>query len=162
MCRTRGFFGIGIVAPKDEKNVGLLWRGAHCFGADYIFTVGYRYSRVVTDTTDAGKHTVLFDYANVEDLLKHLPRRAELVGIEIMEEALPLPAFAHPEQAVYVLGPEDGSLPEAIIEACACVVQIPTQFCLNVAQAGTVVMYDRWAKAMTKNRAPGAGEEGGR
>jgi hypothetical protein len=33
-----------------------------------------------------------------------------LVGIELFDEAVELPAFAHPVQAAYVLGPERGVL----------------------------------------------------
>lgn len=44
----------------------------------------------------------------------------------------------NPRRAVYLLGPEDGSI--------SFLVQIPSTYCLNVATAGAVVMYDRAAK----------------
>ena len=55
------------------------------------------------------------------------------------------PAFAHPVQAAYVLGPERGVLSPALIARCAHLVRIPTAFSLNVATAGAIVMYDRLA-----------------
>jgi tRNA C32,U32 (ribose-2'-O)-methylase TrmJ len=42
-----------------------------------------------------------------------------------------------------VLGPERGSLSEALLARCDFTVKIPTSFCVNVAMAGAIVMYDR-------------------
>jgi tRNA C32,U32 (ribose-2'-O)-methylase TrmJ len=54
-----------------------------------------------------------------------------------------LPSFRHPLQAAYVLGPERGSLSEELLQRCDYTVKIPTSFCVNVAMAGAIVMYDR-------------------
>jgi hypothetical protein len=54
-----------------------------------------------------------------------------------------LPSFRHPRQAAYVLGPERGSLSPDLMAACDHLVRIPTRFCINVATAGAIVMYDR-------------------
>jgi tRNA G18 (ribose-2'-O)-methylase SpoU len=72
-----------------------------------------------------------------------LPRGCRLVGIELVDEAVELPAFAHPVQAAYVLGPERGVLSPALTARCAHLVRIPTALSLNVATAGAIVMYDR-------------------
>jgi len=48
-----------------------------------------------------------------------------------------------PAQAAYVLGPERGSLSAPLLERCDYVVRIPTNFCVNLAMAGAIVMYDR-------------------
>ena len=42
-----------------------------------------------------------------------------------------------------MLGPEQGSLSENLLARCDYVVRIPTSFCVNVAMAGAIVMYDR-------------------
>jgi tRNA(Leu) C34 or U34 (ribose-2'-O)-methylase TrmL len=42
-----------------------------------------------------------------------------------------------------VLGPELGVLSEALLSRCDHVIKIPTAFCINVAMAGAIVMYDR-------------------
>ena len=52
-------------------------------------------------------------------------------------------AFVIPLQAAYILGPEHGELSPEILEACDHIVKIPTAFCINVAMAGAIVMYDR-------------------
>ena len=72
-----------------------------------------------------------------------LPDRCRLVGVELVDEAIDLPSFRHPIQAAYVLGPERGSLSDPLLARCDYVVKIPTRFCINVAMAGAIVMYDR-------------------
>ena len=42
-----------------------------------------------------------------------------------------------------MLGPERGSLSPELLARCDYVVRIPTSFCVNVAMAGAIVMYDR-------------------
>ena len=42
-----------------------------------------------------------------------------------------------------MLGPEQGSLSPELIARCDYVVRIPTSFCINLAMAGAIVMYDR-------------------
>jgi hypothetical protein len=79
--------------------------------------------------------------ASVDEL--RLPRGCRLVGIELLDEAVELPAFPHPLQAAYVLGPERGVLSAGVIARCHHLVRIPTAFSLNVATAGAIVMYNR-------------------
>ena len=42
-----------------------------------------------------------------------------------------------------MLGPEQGSLSPELLARCDHVVRIPTSFCINLAMAGAIVMYDR-------------------
>ena len=72
-----------------------------------------------------------------------LPLSCKLVGVELIEGAIDLPSFRHPPHAAYVLGPELGVLSEALLSRCDHVIKIPTAFCINVAMAGAIVMYDR-------------------
>jgi tRNA G18 (ribose-2'-O)-methylase SpoU len=72
-----------------------------------------------------------------------LPQGCKLVGIELTDDAIDLPSFCHPVRAAYVLGPERGSLSEPLLARCDHVVRIPTAFCINVAMAGAIIMYDR-------------------
>jgi len=93
----------------------------------------------ITDTSRASSHLPLYHWQSVDEL--RLPRGCRLVGIELLDEAVELPAFPHPLQAAYVLGPERGVLSTGVI--AHHVVRIPTAFSLNVATAGAIVMYDR-------------------
>jgi len=140
----RGFFGIGVFHSKNETNIGTLWRSAYAFGADYIFTVGKRYRRQPTDTNKAVNHVPLFHFSDIDDLVKHLPFGCQLVGVEIVPESVSLPKFIHPERACYLLGAEDEGLSGYAIEKCHRIIEIPgAAFCLNVATAGSIVLYDR-------------------
>lgn len=147
---TRGYFGIGIESGKTPDNIGGLWRSAHAFGAAMIFTVGHRYPARCqpTDTSKAARHIPLLSHANIDAFLATVPEGCELVGVECGQgDPRPLPAFSHPERALYVLGAEDRGLDSALLAACDRLIQIPSQLCLNVATAGSIVLYDRVAKA---------------
>lgn len=144
---VRGFFGIGIFNTKSAQNIGTLWRTAHNFGANFIFTVGARYSRQASDTTKAYGSIPLYCYADMKDLVDHLPLACRLIGIELGERSKDLRAFIHPETACYLLGAEDRGLPPKVQEACHQLVVVPGGArCLNVATAGSIVIYDRYAK----------------
>ncbi len=144
---ARGYFGIGIEAGKTPENVGTLWRSAHAFGAAFIFTIGHRYPGCAMDTSKAARHIPLHEHDTLEAFLAALPRAADLIGVDCDNGApRPLAAFKHPERAVYLLGAEDHGLSRAALGACAALVEIPSAMCLNVAVAGSIVLYDRIAK----------------
>jgi tRNA G18 (ribose-2'-O)-methylase SpoU len=143
-ARPRGYFGIGVEGVSKSANVGALLRTAHAFGASFCFTLGAgfdaRASRAA-DTADAPSHVPLWRFETPDTL--SLPDRCELVGVEILDEAIDLPSFRHPLSAAYVLGPERHGLSPAILARCRHVVRIPTRFALNLAVAGARVLYDR-------------------
>lgn len=140
----RGFFGIGVVGSKTATNVGTLWRSAANFNAAFIFTAGRRFPQQASDTIKAWKHVPLLEVDAFHQLA--IPRGCRIVGVEQVERSRPLARFSHPERALYVLGAEDSGLPSRVLDACHDVVEIDTPFCLNVAVAGSIVMYDRQVK----------------
>lgn len=140
---SRGFFGIGVWHPKTEQNIGTLWRSANIMGASFIFTVGKRYKKQCTDTLKTTRHIPLTHYDSIQDLHSHLPHGCQLVGIEILDSAVPLEEFQHPQQVAYLLGAEDHGLPGEVLRKCHQVVRLRGERCLNVAVAGSIVMYDR-------------------
>ena len=85
--------------------------------------------------------------ATVDDFLAHQPTNAEIVAVEFLPTAFPLPRFVHPERCVYVFGAEDGNVPPELLKAASATVMIPSAFSLNLAACGNVVLYDRLAKA---------------
>ena len=143
----RGYFGIGVENLKTKTNLGTLWRSAYCLGASFIFVIGKRYKKQCSDTVKAFKHIPLYEFETSEHFLSSRPYNCLLVGIEITDKAQGIYTFSHPERAIYVLGPEDGSLTFA--DKCNAIIQIPSKFCLNVAVAGSLVMYDRNAKKLS-------------
>lgn len=143
----RGYFGIGIFAPKNEINIGTLWRSAYIFGAAFIFTIGRRYRQQASDTAAAPRHIPLLNYLTYEDFREHAPLDCQTVCIENNEGAAPLAGFHHPERAIYLLGAEDNGLPEKILERHqSIIIESDKPFSLNVSTAGTLVMYDRFTK----------------
>lgn len=140
----RGYFGIGVEGLSKPMNAGTLFRSAHAFGASFVFTIdGVWQAREanLSDTSDSAGQVPHYHVADVAAL--RLPHRCALVGIELLDDAVELPSFRHPRCAAYVLGPERGSLSPALVARCDHVIRIPTRFCINLAIAGSIVMYDR-------------------
>lgn len=146
--KGRGYFAIGVVHGKCEANIGTLWRHATLYGASFIFTVGARYRHQASDTQDTWKHIPLFNFECFEDLHRHLPHSCPLVAVEMCDEAKALPEFTHEERACYLLGAEDHGLPKEALAKChrKLIIPCPTDRSMNVAVAGTLVMYDRYLK----------------
>lgn len=141
--RPRGYFAIGAERISKPGNLGNLVRSAHAFGASFFFTVDahYRLRGAQSDTSKAGEHIPYYGWESIDDM--QMPGGCELVGIELLDEAVDLPSFHHPKRAAYVLGPEAGSLSPEMRDRCTSFVRIPTAFCVNIAMAGAIVMYDR-------------------
>jgi len=70
------------------------------------------------------------------------PTNIPVIGIELREGAMPLQDFVHPENAIYVFGPEDGSI-NRLARQCHQFVYIPVRHCLNLATAVSTIMWDR-------------------
>lgn len=139
----RGYFAIGAERISKALNLGNLMRSAHGFGASFTFTIGAAYQALEAraDTSKGAHHLPHYNWASIDELA--LPEGCRLVGVELLDEAIDLPSFHHPLRAAYVLGPERGALSPALLARCDYVVRIPTSFCINLAMAGAVVMYDR-------------------
>lgn len=139
----RGYFALGVEGADKPVNLGNLMRTAHAFGASFSFTVGVRHpvTNARSDTSRSVRQVPTYHWPTVDEMA--LPHGCQLVGVEILDDAVDLPSFRHPSRAAYVLGPERGALSAAILERCVHVVRIPTAFSINLATAGAIVMYDR-------------------
>lgn len=139
----RGYFAIGAERMSKALNLGNLMRSAHGFGASFTFTIGANYQALEarSDTSKGQWHLPHYNWSGLDEMA--LPQGCKLVGIELIDAAIDLPSFRHPLRAAYVLGPEMGTLSEPLLQRCDYVVKIPTLFCVNVAMAGAIVMYDR-------------------
>lgn len=140
---TNEFFGIGILNGKTPENLGVLWRTAQNLGASFIFTIGNRYAKQASDTHNAVKSMPFFHYENFQEFFKNLPKGARIVGVEMTEDSESLEDFEHPRRCVYLLGAEDHGLTKEAIEQSHFLVQFPSKMSLNVAVAGSIVLYDR-------------------
>jgi len=139
----RGYFEIGVYQPKTEVNVGTLWRSAYQLGAAGIFTIGRRYKKQSSDTTNSYLHVPLRNYETFEDFKEHIPEQCQIVPIEMGGH--PLSNIVHPERAIYLLGAEDYGIPKDITDKCKLVISLESigQNSYNVAVAGSIVMYHR-------------------
>ena len=72
--------------------------------------------------------------------------KTPIIAVEVDPKACPLPYFEHPENAVYVFGPEDGSLEAVHKRHCHQFIIIPTRHCTNLSAAIYIVLYDRYMK----------------
>lgn len=143
MALMRGYFGVGVEGLSKSVNASNLFRTAHAFGGRFVFTIRATDTAhdAMLDTSRAIENMPYYAWGSVEEMV--LPKGCQLVGVELIEGAVDLPSFKHPANAAYVLGAERGSLSPALLERCDHVVKIPAQFCVNVAIAGSIVMYDR-------------------
>jgi tRNA G18 (ribose-2'-O)-methylase SpoU len=141
---TRGYSALGVEGVSKPRNAGALIRTAHAFGASFAFTVGEKLSRreiAHADTSKAIEQMPLYMFNSPRELA--LPEGCQLVGVELVDDAAVLPSFRHPRSAAYILGSERLGLSGEMLGLCDHIVKIPTQFSLNLAVAGALVLYDR-------------------
>jgi len=138
---------IGLIRPKSPVNVGAVMRAAGCFQASAVFYTGDRYDRAKRFNTDTRKKNLDIALTGVACLLDSVPENAKIICVELVEGAISLPDFQHPENAFYIFGPEDGTISQEIVDRADSVVYIPTSGCLNLAATVNVVLYDRVAKS---------------
>lgn len=151
--------GLILVNTKYVHNVAAAIRAASCFDVTRLVWTG---SRVDPDTLDRlPREERMKGYADVvwnndkENKPFELFRSDVIpVCIELLENSEPLTTFAHPENAVYVFGPEDGNVPQVLRRFCHRFVHIQSNHCLNLAAAVNVVLHDRKAKRQVDGIVP--------
>jgi tRNA G18 (ribose-2'-O)-methylase SpoU len=146
MNNNRGYFGIGIINGKTNVNLGTLWRTANLFNVSFIFTIGKRYIKQASDTMVTNRHIPLFEYNNWKDFKNTIPKNCKVITIELNKKSIPIENFKHPQRAIYLLGAEDNGIPEEILNKCDEIIQLPGKHSMNVAVAGSIVIYDRYVK----------------
>jgi tRNA C32,U32 (ribose-2'-O)-methylase TrmJ len=147
--------GVLLIAPKFDHNVGGALRACALLGAGRL---AWTPERVPSpDRWPDGKRLPREERLRAyRDVQITTPCRGHVitelaseglqpVAVELRGAAEPLPQFVHPRRALYVFGPEDGSLSKGDLAACHRFVQIPASGCLNLAAAVNVVLYDRLA-----------------
>jgi tRNA(Leu) C34 or U34 (ribose-2'-O)-methylase TrmL len=139
---------VALIDPKYPHNVGMVVRLASCYGLRQVWFTGDRVTldpargeRLPREERMKGYRDVeMIHYENVFD---QFPAATVPVAVEVRANSEPLLSFEHPENVLYVFGPEDGSLPAAVLPRCHRFLVIPTRHCLNLATAVATVLWDR-------------------
>ena len=156
-----------LINPKTPYNVGSVIRACSLYGVPTLRWTGKRIGTAEA-RRKAGTHLKgnrprlpreerLRDYTGVDwsgaesDVVSKLAGQYALtpIAVEKREGSEWLDEFVHPMNALYVFGPEDGSIPQGVLAVCHRFVRIPTvqsSVPLNLAAAVNVVLYDRLAK----------------
>lgn len=140
------YVGIGLVNPKSPSNVGSVMRAAGCYRADAVFYTGERYDRAASFQTDTHQAASTIPLQRVDDLILAAQQPLRIVCVELVVGAVSLPHYNHPDRALYLFGPEDGSIDQTIVDRADDVVYVPTNMCMNLAASVNVLLYDRLAK----------------
>lgn len=142
-------FAVAAWNITKEHNVGSLVRTAHATGATEVLLVGERDWNVEAART-AELYTSIVHLPGADELRHHLAKqRWDLVAVEIHEKAVNLFDAAYPDRPCFLLGAELEGIPEAILAEASLVVQLPQWGLvpsLNLAVAGSIVIYDHLAK----------------
>lgn len=144
-----------LVNPKYDYNVGGAQRACSCWGVPQLWWTGNRVRFEATATGKGNKKRLpreerMKGYMDVELRQFDYPfdqfEEVTTVAIELIPGAEQLPSFEHPERAVYVFGPEDGSIDSITRKHCHRFVSIPSYHCTNLSLAVGLVLYDRFTK----------------
>lgn len=146
------FVTIGLTNPKNASNVGSVMRAAGCYQVNQVLYSGTRYDRAVKMATDTQKALssiplINIDTLGVESFIDAIDDDTQIVCVDLIQGATPLPAFEHPKKALYIFGPEDGTIQQNQVDRAHHVVFVPTIGCMNLAASVNVLLYDRMAKS---------------
>ena len=143
-------YGVVAINPKFRSNVGAILRVCSAFDAQFFYWSG---ERAKAELSPKGKIRLpreerMEEYSKVK-FRNHaeplLPFAFTPVAVEFGEYES-LYDFEHPELATYVFGAEDKGIPQSVLRKCHRFVTIPTNHCLNLATAVSIVLYDRKVK----------------
>lgn len=149
---------IVLVNPRFARNVGVAVRGASAYGLSQVWFTGKRVGYDVEGIGRLPREERMKGYRAVEILhserpFDRFPEGTVPVAIEVKPDAEHLFQFDHPDNAIYVFGPEDGSIPSVLLRHCHRHVVIPSRHCLNLATAVCTVLYDRNMKRAMAGKA---------
>lgn len=144
---------IALINPKFPRNIGSAIRIASCYGINQVWTTGERWKednghrrkpRLPREERIKGYKEV--DFIEYDKFIDLFPKGTTPVAVEVRENSENLFDFEHPENPLYIFGPEDGSIPKVYLQHCHRFVVIPLRHCLNLATAIGTVLYDRQLK----------------
>jgi tRNA(Leu) C34 or U34 (ribose-2'-O)-methylase TrmL len=150
--------GVVMIDPRDPHNIGAAVRACSCFGVEQVWVTGSRAAEKIHAAKRIPREERMKGFSDVQIVLEERPfehfKNVVPVAVELLDNAENLLTFEHPENAVYVFGPEDGSIPPVLRQLCHRRVFIPTRHCTNLGAAVYLLLYDRMMKDYQAGRVP--------
>jgi tRNA(Leu) C34 or U34 (ribose-2'-O)-methylase TrmL len=148
-----------LINPKYPHNVGAALRACSCFDFKQLWWTGDRVTIDPVKGERLPREERMKGYKDVamcpcERPLDQFPCSVVPVAVEVRPQSEPLTLFEHPELAVYLFGPEDGSIPKSWLGFCHRFVHIPSDHCLNLATAVAVVLAHRRMSRQLEGKEP--------
>jgi tRNA(Leu) C34 or U34 (ribose-2'-O)-methylase TrmL len=144
---TPSYPAIVLENPKFPRNASAIIRLASCFGIKQVWYTGQRMEEFLTGMKRLPREERMKGYREVEFIGYDRPfdylKDGVPVIVELLSGAIPLTYFQHPENAVYVFGPEDGGVTKGFRELSHNFVVIPSRHCLNLATAVSAILIHR-------------------
>lgn len=148
-----------LTDPKFPHNIGQTIRALSCFNTTQLWWSGKRILKALQGMDRIPREERMRGYADVSVVHHDRPLEcfekinATPVAVEFRENSEDLVDFIHPENAVYVFGPEDGSIDQGTLRNCHRFVKIPSRHCTNLSAAVYIILYDRLLKQrLDKNK----------
>lgn len=150
---------IVLTDPRYPHNVGAAVRACSCFGVEQVWVTGRRVADQVWSAKRLPREERMKGFSDVRMVLEdrpfdHFPAGAVPVAVELLPGAENLLTFEHPENAIYIFGPEDGSVPTKVRGHCHRRIFIPTKHCTNLGAAVYLILYDRMLKGYLNGDVP--------
>ena len=139
-----------LIDPKYPHNVGQVLRACAAYNVPSLLFTGQHMQDNLRALKCLPREERLRGYQTIS--LTHAERPFDLlpeltpVAVEVRRNSESLPMFEHRKNAVYVFGPEDGSIGSGVLSQCHRFVAIPSVHCLNLSMAVGTVLYDRQSK----------------
>ncbi len=148
-----------LVNPKNARNVAGVMRNCSSLGVSQLFWSGERVRQSLEGASRLPREERMKAYDDVDlfefdRFLDCFDEGAVPVAVDRFDGAEQLQDFVHPERAVYVFGPEDGSIPPGYLGLCHRQVIIPSFECFNLAVATGIVLADRFMKRISAGLEP--------
>jgi tRNA(Leu) C34 or U34 (ribose-2'-O)-methylase TrmL len=142
---------VALIRPKFDQNLAQVVRACSFFDVRELWYTGRvnRTARLPRELRGLYPSVDVSCLSWLPERVLHAPDRTP-IAVEFMDDAEPLFHFVHPSNALYVFGPEDGSIDSAVRAMCHRFVTIPGPHCINVAAAVHIVLYDRLVKEKTQ------------